>query len=147
MPSAKDAIERKLYEGFPGEAANLARFFREAEKCYRLFTGPIFDQRGANEDADMADFIRGHVGKSYKDLIDGWFGDQKLRSIFYAPWPSCGVSPAHASAAFCLMMFVMHWQEGSHYCRGGFQSLAAALASVIESCGGAIRTGSCTRRG
>ncbi len=139
MPSKKDEIKEFLTAQFPHERDNLQAFFKEIEYLYQKISDAEFDFESSFVQ-NNADFIYKYHNRSYKQYIEDTFSDETLRSLFYAQWPFCGGSPCFGSILYYLMMYVVHFFEGSHYCKGGFSTLADALASVITDRGGAVKT-------
>ncbi len=141
-PSRKDDILYTLYDNFPDEKQNLKLLFKEAEKIYSVMIEPFFTYKYDFAEKKR-DFISQYRNLSYKSYIDSTISDEKLRNVFYSLWLCAGASPDYGSALFHFMMFVVHFMEGSHYCKNGFSSLANALSSVIIDNGGEIKT--CSR--
>jgi phytoene dehydrogenase-like protein len=88
------------------------------------------------------EFLSQFHNRSYRDFLDPIVPDATMRNLLYGQWPYCGASPEYGPTLFFFMMLTMHCIEGSHYCKGGFATLASALASVITERGGEVKTGS-----
>ncbi len=77
--------------------------------------------------------------KTFQELLDAFFSDEKLKSILAAPvFGNGGLPPSrmHAfSAAKILSEFVL---DGGYYPRGGMQNLPDTLAEIIQQHGGTL---------
>jgi phytoene dehydrogenase-like protein len=145
VPAQKQVLLDKLYADFPAEKEGIDKLFASMQEIYDHMIKPMFtaEEKVLEEDRE---FAAQYFGVSYRDFLASHVSDPKLRSIFEAQWPYGGISPDKAPTIFFAMMFYVHFLEGSHYCTGGFHSLAMALASVIERTGGQIRMRSRVKR-
>ncbi len=139
MPSEKDDICKFIVDQFPSQKQNVERLSREVRTFYDKVIDSEFDFENTFV-KNNTEFISKYHNISYKSFIDSIFTDDKLRSLFYSQWPYCGASPSYGSVLYYFMMFVVHWFEGSHYCKGGFSELASALALAITKNGGEVKT-------
>ncbi len=137
MPSRKEEIEESLLCRFPHEKSRLNAFFSSMKEFYDNLALPIFEESYIDEDKAFA--ARFHR-RSYQSLIDSMVNDPGLRFALGSQWPYAGISPERAAALFSVMMFTIHYFEGSHYLEGGFGTLADALAKVITGGGGLVQT-------
>jgi len=139
IPSRKEQVIDYLNTGFPGQRAGIAALQEQAALFYGNIVKPLLEaERGFTP--ENREFVSRFHNKSYKEFIDGIITDEKLRHLFYGQWPYVGSSPEYAPALFFFMMFMMHFIEGSHVCKGGFSTLADALASYIKGRGGEVAT-------
>lgn len=137
-PYAEQIIE-SLNSQFPYEKQNIRDLFQSMTGFYDSFVTPI--KEGSLEESDhYKHFISTHQNRSYKDYLDEFISDEKLRRILYSQWPFGGTPPSSAPVAYYVLMFIVHAIEGSHYMEGGFSKLADVLASVITEAGGAVLT-------
>ncbi len=139
MPAEKEAICEYLYMSFPHQKDNINNFLKQIE----LFNSNIIQPQYAYEQQYMqerVEFVSQFHNTSYQKFISSIFTDNKLCDLFYGQWPYVGSSPEYGPALFSFMMYVVHFLEGSHFCRNGFSTIADALASVIIQRGGAIKT-------
>jgi len=80
----------------------------------------------------------GHRMSTVADIVNPLINDPGARTALTALWPYMGVPPSRLTfTGFCSMLMSM-LDRGPSYCKGGFQSLADALAGVIESNGGIL---------
>ena len=76
---------------------------------------------------------------SYKEYIEHFVADPRLRFLLGSIWPFGGSSPSIAPF-YNAFIFIAHACDGSHYVKGGFAALAQALSAAVTSCGGEVRT-------
>jgi len=145
MPALLDDIRHSLCSDFPRERSSLERMFADMQNFYNTLITPLFRFEEKLEERDR-DFIARYTNLSYKDYIDSFISNETLRNIFYSQWPYTGSSPDYAPVIFSVLLFFVHALEGSHYLKGGFSTLADALASVITSGGGEVRVDSAVQR-
>jgi prolycopene isomerase len=139
MPSEKEDICKFLEDEFPSEKQNVEKLSKEVGVFYDKIIDSEFDFENTFV-KNNTEFISKYHNLSYKVFIDNIFTDKKLRALFYSQWPYCGASPCYGSILYYFMMFVVHWFEGSHTCKGGFSELASALALAITDKGGEVLT-------
>ncbi|MDR0304549.1 MAG: FAD-dependent oxidoreductase, partial [Chitinispirillales bacterium] len=75
---------------------------------------------------------------SYSSYLQRLFDDEKLRFFLSGMWPYIGITPGFGQHLFSQMLFNAHFHDGSYGIRGGFVTVANALAEVIEKNGGEI---------
>ncbi len=139
VPMRYDDIVEQLSSDFPREKANLKRLIADIDHVYetvgRVLLG--FEQRFVDEDTA---FVSQFHNRSITDYISSFIADERLRQVFYGMWPYAGNQPDRAPALFYIVMLAIHLFEGSHFVKGGFGSLAAALARSITERGGEVKT-------
>ncbi len=140
IPSRTEDIREYFFGRFPAAREALQGFFDDAQRFYRTVEAAGFDfEEGFVE--HNREFVQKYHNRPYADYLDSITRDPALRATLHAMWPYAGMPPAKAATVFCVMMFAMHYLEGSHYVRGGFSRLAEELAGVVRACGGEVRTG------
>jgi phytoene dehydrogenase-like protein len=139
MPSRKNDIHASLYQAFPHERQNLDRLFAEFKRFEESIIAPLYSWESRYTEEDRS-FVSQFHNQSYEQFISRWLGDELLRQVFYGQWPYGGGSPDFGGALFYAMMFVLHYRDGTHSLKGGFKTLADALAGVITANGGVVRT-------
>lgn len=97
----------------------------------------------SNDFQENISFVSRFHNLSYYKHIDKLTSNDAVKTLLAGQWPYAGISSNQGSALFSFMMFLLHAREGSHFCKGGFTSLANALAQVITSKGGAVLTRRC----
>lgn len=139
MPVWFNDIKSKLFSEFPHQKIQISSLFNEMHQIYDAFITPVL--QGSLKETDFyRDFIHRHLNQSYKNYLCSFLSDPNLLRAFYSQWPYGSNPPSKAPVMYYVLMFIVHALEGSHYLEGGFCSLANALASVITSQGGEIRT-------
>jgi phytoene dehydrogenase-like protein len=105
----------------------------------RYICAPIlhFEKEYIPEDIQ---FVSQFHNRSYHDHITSLVSNRHLQTALFAQWPYAGISPEKCGALYSFTMLLLHKREGSHFCKGGFSSLANALSSVITSKGGMVLT-------
>ncbi len=139
MPAKKEEICDYLYTSFPHQKNNVDNLLKEIELFKRNIIQPQFEFEN-NFVHENVSFVSKFHNQSYKSFINDLFTDEKLQYLFSGQWPYVGSSPEYAPALFSFMMFLVHFLEGSHYCKNGFSTIADALASVITDRGCAVKT-------
>jgi len=139
MPVWYDDVKSKMQSAFPNQKQQITKLLDEMQRIYDAFITPVF-QGSLEETSYYRDFIYKHLNRSYKDYLCSFLSDPNLLRAFYSQWPYGSNPPSKAPVMYYVLMFTVHAFEGSHYLKGGFGTLAKALASVITSNGGEIRT-------
>ncbi len=139
LPSRTDDIQAMLFEQFPAQHEQITRLIESAHYFRTTVREAGFDfEHGFVE--KNRDFVDRYHNRPFRDHIDSLVTDPRLRYLFGSMWPYIGMSAERAATVFYFMMFTAHFLEGSHYCVGGFGSLAEALADVVRQGGGEVRT-------
>jgi prolycopene isomerase len=138
MPSSKEDITEFLYRhnNAPEEVNSL---LDSAQKFYDHICAPIFNYEKEFIPEDVH-FMSQFHNRSYHDHITSLVSGKSIRTSLFAQWPYAGISPEKCGALYSFTMFLLHRREGSHFCKGGFSSLADALSSVITKNGGEVIT-------
>lgn len=139
LPSRYDDIMAKLADDFPKERENLKRLVADMDRVYDTVGRVVRKFETHFEDED-ASFVSRYHNRSIADYISSFISDERLRQVFYGMWPYAGMQPDRAPALFYIVMLSIHLFEGSHTLRGGFGTLADALAGVITAGGGKVKT-------
>jgi prolycopene isomerase len=139
MPAKRDDIVAKLKESFPHEREGIDRLLQAYQHCYDAIMLPFYsyEERFVAEDRAFASKFH---NVSYEQYLNHFFKDERLKAAFYGQWPYGGGSPDFGGALFYTMMHAMHYFDGTHTVKGGFKTLADALAGVITGRGGLVKT-------
>ena len=105
-------------EEFPLEAKSIELFFS-------------FINKGAS-----AELFTKSRGKTFRQLLDGYFKDEKLKRIISFSLGNLGVSAEYASAFASVLFFREFMLNGGFYPIGGMQSLPDSLLKKFEHFGG-----------
>jgi|GEM_PF-335072 len=139
MPARGERIDEALKKAFPSERAAIDDLLRDMRRFHDILEKPALDFETAFT-AENADFVSQYHNRSYQEYLADFLHDPRLRFLLGAQWPYGGTAPEYAPTVFYVVMFALHYLEGSHSLAGGFSTLADALAHAITSRGGAIRT-------
>lgn len=137
MPATEEEIKQQLFSSFPGEKNNIEALFSDLESLYNSVVGPLLELGEKGSDTNPS-ILKKYQEHTYETYLASFIKDQRLRDIFYSQWPFCGLTPECTSTAFFSLMYYVHVREGSNYLKGGFETLAQALASVITEHGGEV---------
>ena len=137
MPENKNDITAKLYNDYPKQKKGLDLFFSDLE----LLNDTIFTLFGKGK-RGLLDEDHSKIAKfqhhSYSSYMESLFDDEKLRFLLSGMWPYIGITPGFGQHLFAQMLFNAHFHDGSHGIKGGFVSVANALARFIEKSGGKV---------
>ena len=75
---------------------------------------------------------------SFKQLLDSFFIDYKLKAVLSVPLISIGLPPARASALVTLVIYKEFIFDGGYYPQGGMQSLPNLLTARFKEYGGTL---------
>jgi len=142
IPQTAAEIPVALTDAFPYEKDGIGRLLADMERIYEAIVRPAFDFERVYKE-ESRECVAAWAGRSYADYIGSFITDPRLRGVFHAMWPYGGSSPESAPMLFYAMMFAVHFREGSHHIKGGFGTLAAALAQAITRNDGSVRTRAC----
>lgn len=137
----------------PGEESGFRRFLAYARQVSDATTDPFLRQdfgasvRGIPTPAQwrqLGDFLRLKPWRTLRDVVQGCFGDPRLRAVFELYALYSGSHPARSSGIFATVADVQ-WRQGTWYVQGGLYTLALALRRAAEDMGVCIRTGTGVR--
>jgi phytoene dehydrogenase-like protein len=137
IPSSPEAIRPWFYEQFPNDRSDLDALLADMGFLYKEIIGPLFrfEPKGNETNPRVLDK---YLANTYKTYIQSYIKNPELQNVFFAQWPFAGVVPDIASTTFSTLLFYVHAVEGSHYIKGGFETLAEVLADVIREHGGEV---------
>jgi phytoene dehydrogenase-like protein len=119
---------KDLKSSFPGEQEN-----------FRKFAGFLF-----NPDPKSFTAMRRWT---FKDLLDRYFQDDKLKSVLSFPVFGNGALPPSRMSAFIgAKIFTEFLLDGGYYPEGGMQALSNALAENFQNAGGELLLSSPVRK-
>jgi phytoene desaturase len=134
-----DKYEEELSKEFPHESRNIHRYFETIKRMWHeMCTMPIFPKP-----LQMPSFpikypkMLKYLNKTFQNLLDGHFGDSRLKTIVSAPWPYVGVHPSQLSATTMVGM-LMSYHDGAFRPVGPYQDIPNALAKKLQEFGGEI---------
>lgn len=139
MPTTEEEIIESLSREFPHEQSAIRSLLADMGALYKNVIGPLYDFKPKGNETNPL-ILKKYLDHTYKSYIESFINDPKLCNIFFGQWPFIGLTPDNAATTFFTLLFYVHVAEGNHYLKGGFETLANALASVITDNGGEIST-------
>lgn len=119
-----DRTIKEFQNTFPEESDNIKNFFYFLNK------------------PDPNSFFRLNT-LSFKDLLDQYFNDGKLKAIISFPvYGNGGLSPSLMSAFLAKKIYEEFIFDGGYYPEGGMQALSSALVQRFRELGGELRLSS-----
>ena len=121
-------------------------FFNDTTKTIKQFQDKFPDESKNIE--DFFEFLQlPNIGFLYaklrnltfKDLVDHYFEDDKLKLILGLILGNLGLAPAAASAFTATILYREYVLDGGYYPRGGMQVFSNALANKFISYGGELK--------
>jgi prolycopene isomerase len=143
VPTGRDAYLSAHLRHFPHEARGLRRLVDlSAQIAGELRTFP--EQPGIGDLLRMPwryPALLRYRNSTMQQLIDRELHDPRLKSAYATLWSWIGSPPSRASFAAWADMMANYIEGGAYYCRGGFQSLADAVATALVRAGGELVLG------
>jgi len=136
FPTGKDAFISYLAEKFPHEKDNIKNIVDEMDYLYNKLETVKFGFEF--DDKAFLQIIQKWGKKSFKEFIDYYITDNKLRSILYSMWLFSSLPESKASSLFSALMFIVHIIESTFYIEGGCDNLAKTLVEFIKNNNGEI---------
>lgn len=123
---------------FPGEVANLRRFWQTAAQVTR--ESQELSPQLAFRDLDKA-VARYPTLFKYRNLplaavVDEFFTDPRLKTLVTTSWPYLGLPPDELSYFSWSGMMMSVLDDGPAYPKGSFQRVADAFVTALETYGG-----------
>lgn len=140
VPHGQEAFIDAHVQRWPAERAGIEEF---VGLCRAVFDeSQQLSTRTSWRDLDAAmtrfPLMFGHRMSTVSDVLNPLVGEPQARAVLSALWPYMGVPPSRLTfTGFCSMLMSM-LDRGPSFCRGGFQSLADALAGVVAASGGSL---------
>ncbi|NLD99848.1 MAG: NAD(P)/FAD-dependent oxidoreductase [Fibrobacter sp.] len=138
IPSRADEID-EFFKKNSATSSDLKALKSDLDKFYNKICVPIFTS-GNKYIPEDSNFISQFHNRSYLQHISSLCKTPAVSNLIFGQWPYSGISEDEAGALFSFTMFMIHYKEGSHFCKGGFSSLAKALADKIIEKGGNVLT-------
>jgi phytoene dehydrogenase-like protein len=140
---------------FPTEKVNISAFFDEMKGIYDDMYRDIDVQNGVigppGTVEEMMKYPLTHrylfrwLNKSYIEMLDSYFTDARLKEILCTLTGYLTDEPK-ALQAFSMAPMFGYYFDGGYYPKGGSQSLADALVSIIRKNGGTVLLNNRVRR-
>lgn len=127
IPAELDDYINLLKQNFPSESENLPSFFKEFVGLYR-----------STVRAEGSKLLTKYKYITYKEMLDNFFTDEKLKMTLSAQWGYIGSKPYEVSAIGMCQMLVNYLKDGAFYPMGSTQKFADAIAQKFIDYGGQI---------
>jgi len=147
VPTNWKEFAKLLSDHFPAEKDNISAFFTEMKGIYDDIYRDIEVRNGVIGPPDNVEemmkyplthrFLFRWLDKSYLEMLDEYFRDEKLKDILCTLTGYLTDNPK-ALQAFSMAPIFGYYFDGGYYPKGGSQALADALVSVIRNNGGAV---------
>lgn len=146
IPGGLPGMMDLLYDTAPSERESILKLMEAMEDVYRtamatmpetFYTDPRMERRGG----PIAKYRRA----SFKDLLDDYIKDHKVRAILSDRCAFMGLPPSGVSALQMVIMFMTYAQGGGYRIKDGAQNLSDAFVSGLTKFGGDMFTGSPVR--
>jgi len=112
---------------FPRERQALEKFFKEVSYC---------DVRSSEH---FANFVRKYQMCTFRDLLDEYFQDERLKQVLSAFLGNVGLPSTRVSALRAIVMLKEFILDGGYYVTGGMHRFVDRLARNFEHWGGILK--------
>lgn len=144
MPSRSCEID-DFFKSHASSQPEANLLLKELNRFYNHICMPIIESGNKFLQEDK-EFVSKFHNYSYLKHIKSLCSTPEISNLIFGQWPYSGISPESAGALFSFTMFMLHYKEGSHFCKGGFSSLAKVFSDKITSSGGLVLTRKCVNR-
>ncbi|GJQ59560.1 MAG: NAD(P)/FAD-dependent oxidoreductase [Candidatus Scalindua sp. AMX11] len=127
VPANLDDYIDLLKTNFVSESNTISAFFKEFVGLYRSTV-----RSKANE------LLMKYKDLTYKEMLDMFFTDERLKMVLSAQWGYIGSPPHEASAIGMCQMLVNYLKDGAFYPIGSTQNFADAITQKFIDYGGQI---------
>lgn len=128
IPADIETYKENLQKAFPDEMENIAAFFREFIKLY----WSVINNKAASP------LISKYRDITYKEALDGFFDDPRLKSILAGQWGYLGSLPEDVSSIGMCQMMINYLKDGAYYPIGGTQEFTNAVLKRFVDLGGDV---------
>ncbi len=145
VPADADEYLALLKQQFPVEADGIDSLYYTMDRVYSALLFMTNLQQGRFAEAAgmyqpwMFVAFAGSLNKTLSQLLSEHITDQKLAAVITQLSGFGGAEPDNISALFFIAMWASYHKGGFYYFEDGSQSVATAMAEVIEGNGGQIR--------
>ena len=143
VPCGREPFLEAHVRHFPREAAGLRRLVELSAQINReILALPMRPRLVDLARMPMRSRTLVRYGNAtLKDVIDRELSDPRLKALYATLWLWLGLPPSQASFLIWAAMMASYIEDGAYYCRGSYDSLAAALVSGLENSGGELLLG------
>lgn len=135
IPAEFDDYVSLLKQSFPPESENISSFFKEFVGLYR-----------STVSADRSKLLSKYEDVTYKEMLDRFFTEERLKAILSAQWGYVGSPPHEVSAIGMCQMLVNYLKDGAFYPVGSTQNFTDAITQKFIDYGGQIMLSSTVNR-
>ncbi len=142
-----NAYMNRLTALFPPEATAIKGFFEKSERVYNELQsalGTIISGR-LELNTITPDVVK-LMDISYRELLNEFFKDYRLRTVLSDRCPFIGLPPSGVSAVAMVNMIMSYFKLGAYRSTGGFQKLADVFIKGIKKNGGKVIFGNGVRQ-
>ena len=139
IPGEMSALRELLFGLAPREKDGTAGLLKAMEGIYRtaMSTPPETLYAGDRPGGRVGPLSR-YRRLSYKDLLDDFVSDARLRAVLSDRSAFMGLPPSRVSALAMTIMFMTYAVGGGYRIKGGAERLTGALASGLRKAGGEL---------
>lgn len=139
VDSDMNAYLQRLTLLFPSERDTIKNFFTLMDRVYRDIQLTTKKMVSGKFDLDQTPSLLLKLRNiSYKELLDEYILDARLKSILSDRCPFIGLPPSRASAFSMIAMIMSYFKQGAYRPVGGFQKLADTFIKGIMDKGGMV---------
>jgi prolycopene isomerase len=140
LPGTRDAHLAALGELGSDDAQSIATLFSIYEQAYRemIAVPTSLRLRDLLQMPVKTPLLFAKRKATLGQLLDAHIRDPKVRAVHTALWPYIGLPASQMAFLPFGAMMASYVGEGAYYCRGGFQTLADALANGLTRHGGEL---------
>ena len=122
---------------FPSESARVEKFFETVHRVYGVLQSSMNGLiSGKLTCYNVSTELLKFTNISYKDMLDEYLDNDKLKAILSDRCPFIGLPPSHVSAISMVGLIMSYFKLGAHRPAGCFQNLADVLIDGIRKNGG-----------
>lgn len=143
LPGEREAHLAALAELGTDDARSIAALFDAYDQTYReILALPVsLRLRDLFQMPKKTPLLFAERKSTLATVLDAYLRDPKVRTVHTALWPYIGLPASRMSFVPFGAMMASYVGEGAFYCRGGFQTLADALAMGLARHGGELLLG------
>jgi len=135
VPAELDDYVHLLTQQFASESKNIPVFFKEFVGLYR-----------STVRAGKSTLLSKYQDLTYKEMLDMYFTDERLKMVLSAQWGYIGSPPHEASAIGMCQMLVNYLKDGAFYPVGSTQNFTDRIAQKFIDYGGQIMLSSMIKK-
>lgn len=139
-PSGLEELTETYQRAFPNDAGGIAVFLRECSRIRSETRQLLGGEGAAAANAALASFpsLQRYRRATVAEVLNPLVGDARARAALTTLWPYVGLPPERLSFLYWASMLMSYIEDGAYYCKGTFQTMASALASVVRESGGEV---------